>query len=91
MARALNHVDPLRKEYTVLKFLMDGRISFKVTMPKEMSAAETTQIGVTPKFFAVRTNDLIRDGLVSGFVPILTEKGKARWDALRAIYDGEGH
>ncbi len=47
MARALNNVDPLRKEYTVLKFLMDGRISFKVTVPKEMSAAETTQIGAS--------------------------------------------
>ena len=47
MARALNNIDPLRKEYTVLKFLMDGRISFKVTVPKEMSAAETTQIGAS--------------------------------------------
>ena len=46
MARALNNVDPLRKEHTVLKFLMDGRISFKVTVPKETSAAETAPLGV---------------------------------------------
>ena len=90
MARPMYKMDPLLMEYRVLKFLMDGRISFKVTIPKEMKAAETSEIRVTPKFFAVRTNDLIRDGLVSGFVPILTERGKARWDALRAIYEGEG-
>lgn len=83
-------LDPLLMEYRVLKFLMDGRISFKVTMPKEMKAAETSEIGVSAKFFAMRTNGLIREGVVSGFAPILTEKGKARWDALRAIYEEEG-
>ena len=85
-----SNVDLLRKEFAALKFLMDGRISFKVTIPKEMKAAETSEVGVSAKFFSMRTNELIRDGVVSGFVPILTEKGKARWDALRAIYDGVG-
>ena len=85
-----SNVDLLRKEFAALKFLMDGRISFKVTIPKEMEAAETSEIGATPKFYAVRTNDFIREGLISGFVPILTEKGKAQWDALRAIFEEEG-
>ena len=83
-------VGALKKEFAALKFLMEGRISFRVTVPKEMSAAETSEIGVTPKFYAIRTNGLMREGLVSGFVPILTEKGKARWDALRTIYEGDG-
>ena len=85
-----SNVDLLRKEFAALKFLVNGRISFRVTVPKEMSAAETSEIGVTPKFYAIRTNDFIGEGLIVGFVPILTEKGKAQWDALRAIFEEEG-
>ena len=85
-----SNVDLLRKEFAALKFLMNGRISFRVTVPREMSAAETSEIGVTPKFYAIRTNGFIREGLISGFVPILTEKGKATWEALRAIYEEDG-
>ena len=85
-----SNVDLLRKEFAALKFLVDGRISFRTTVSKEMSAAETSEIGVTPKFYAIRTSDFIREGLISGFVPILTEKGKARWDALRVICEEDG-
>ena len=85
-----SNVDLLRKEFAALKFLMDGGISFKVTIPKEMTAAETSEIGATPKFCAIRTSDFIREGLISGFVPILTEKGKARWDALRVLCEEDG-
>ncbi len=46
MAKPMYKVDPLLMEYMVLKFLMDGRISFEVTIPKEMKATETTPLGV---------------------------------------------
>ena len=84
------NVDLLRQEFAALKFLVEGRASFKVTIPKEMKATETSETGVTPKFYAVRTNDLIREGLISGFVPILTEKGRARWGALRVLCEEGG-
>ena len=48
----MSNKDPLKKEYALLKALMDGRIPFMATVPKEMSAAETTRLGVTSRFFA---------------------------------------
>ena len=52
MARATDDKDLLKKEYAPLNFLMDGRISFKATMPTEIKAAETNEIGVTARLVA---------------------------------------
>ena len=81
--------DPMKVEFLVMKSLMDGRIRLRILQPKQTTEQEANA-GVTARYMVLRTNQLVAEEVISAWVPVLSEQGKARWDALRALYEGEG-
>ncbi len=80
--------DPMKVEFLVMKSLLNGRSRLQILQPKLTTEEETTA-GVTARYLVRRTHQLVAEGVISGWVPVLTEQGKARWDVLRTLYDGD--
>jgi len=79
--------DPLRQEYIAFKFLMDGKATLKAQMTSGIDPQMLANEGVSAKFFTMKANQMMIEGTVVGWTPVLSEKGKLRWDALKTMFE----
>ena len=86
----MSNRDPMLNEYRVLKKALSGALPLHASFGNGYHGTTDPDIGIEGQSIAEHLKRMSERGMIVGWVPILTEKGKARWDALRAIYDGDG-
>lgn len=79
--------DPLLVEYKMLKALLSGSVPVYVGLPTDKQRVPVESVGVTGTWLIKRTHDLEESKIIQGWAPILTEKGAARWNALKAMFE----
>lgn len=83
----MSQKDPLHAEYVTMKFIMDGKTFLIPRAPVGATAPELKEIGAKVKSVTLRVNELTREGVITGWTPILSEVGAKRWAALKAMFE----
>jgi hypothetical protein len=79
--------DKKRTQYRILKVLTEGK-TLQASIPESAYPA-LKERGVNGKAISHYLKDFETAGLIAGYVPVLTEKGKAYFDALKTLYESE--
>lgn len=79
--------DPRRNDYRVLEALLAGKVVKGVVAAEAVGALG---IDLDHSTIVGRLRKWEKDGSIVGYAPILSERGRRRFEALKVLYEDDG-